>query len=464
VDLRAGEWWGRVHTFLSEGMWRAELQPRTWTARGVALLQFAAMVAQGFVRDRLLLRASALTYFTALAIVPLLAIVGSVLTALGVTENVIGAVVERIQDAFPEVGAKILGFVEEANIAGLGTLGAVTLFLTTVLGISNIERALNHIWGVTQNRPWSRRLPDYLAVLIVAPLLLGVGLSLATTVKSQWIVQRLLAYPGFELLYDLGFRQLPTLVLVVAFGFLYWFLPNTRVRPFASLLGGLFAALAVNASLGLYVKLGVGFARADALYGGFAQFPLFFVFVYFFWAIVLLGAEVAFAYQNLELYRREVRGERTGPAEREAIGLRIAVEIARAFRDTSRPLSADDLSDALRVPVRSVRAVLARLQEARIVSALDASEKENGYQLGRPAERIHVIDVLTALRGSRDPMTGDRRAAETVEALLAEVEEGATKGAAGRTLADVLDGLPPAPESAPGVRVASAARSPRADR
>jgi membrane protein len=443
VDLRAGDRWSQAMAFLTEGLWRQELEPRTWTARGVRLLQFSIMVGEGFVRDQLLLRASALTYFTVLSIVPMLAIVSSVVTALGVTENVVGPVIDQFATVSPQVADQLREFVQNANIAGLGTLGALTLFLTTVLGISNIERSLNHIWGVKQERPWSRRLPDYLAVLIVAPLLLGAGLSAATTVKSQWIVQRLLEYPVFELLYNLGLKQLPMLMLAGAFAFLYWFLPHTSVRAFAACLGGLVAALGVNAALGVYVGFSVGAARADALYGAFAQVPLFFVWVYFFWAIVLFGAEIAFGYQNLELYVREVRGERAGPAEREAIGLRIAIEIGRGFRDQSRPWTEDELSDALRVPVRTVRDVLVPLQRARIVAAADGSEAEGGWLLGRPAERIAVVDVLAALRGPREPAAGDAEVNRAVETLLSELSAGESKAADGRTLADVLGHIEP---------------------
>jgi membrane protein len=448
VQQSAGDWWTRIWTFLSEGMWRAEFEPRTWTARGVALLQFVVMVGEGFVRDQLLLRASALSYFAVLSLVPLLAIVTSVLTALGVTEDVVTPIVERFLAGTPEVGDKVLQFVKSANIGGLGTLGAATLFLTTILGISNIERALNDIWGVKQERPWSRRLPDYLAVLIVAPLLLGTALSLTTTVKSQWIVQRLMEYRAFELVYDLGLKQAPVAVMALAFGFLYWFLPNTRVRPLAALLGGVVAAVLADVAVGIYMGMSVGVARANALYGVFAQIPLAFVWIYFFWAIVLFGAEIAFAYQNLDLYRREVRGERAGPAEREAIGLRIALEVGRAFRDSRAPWTADELADALRVPVRTVRDVLVPLQESNIVAALDASEKENAFQLGRPAERIEVADVLAALRGPREPVAGDASVAQTVETLLAELAEGEAKAAGGQSLAQVLACIPPA-EAAP---------------
>lgn len=443
----SGDRLAEIRAYLREGLWRQEFEPGTWAGRGARLLQFSIMVGEGFVRDQLLLRASALTYFTVLSIVPLLAIVSAVATAVGVTENVAGPIIDQIAAGAPQVAETLRQFVATANIGALGTLGAFTLFLTTVLGISNIERALNNIWGVQQERPWSRRLPDYLAVLIVAPLVLGAGLSLATTVKSQWVIQRLLEYPVFEMAYDLGLEQLPTVVLAGGFAFIYWFLPNTSVRPLAAFLGGITSAVGVNAALALYVGFSVGVARADALYGGFAQLPLFFVWTYVFWAVVLFGAEIAFAYQNLALYVREVRGEAAGPAEREAIGLRIALEIARSFRDTGSPWTEDDLSDRLSVPVRTVRDVLVPLQRARIVASVDDSERRTaGWQLGRPADAIQIIDLLGALRGPREPIAGAAEVTRAVEALLAEIHEGEVKAAAGQSLGDVLAGISTRPD------------------
>jgi membrane protein len=159
---------------------------------------------------------------------------------------------------------------------------------------------------------------------------------------------------------------------------------------------------------------------------------------------VLFGAEVAFAHQNLALYRREVRGRRAGPAEREAIGLRIALEVARAFRDAAPPWTADTLSEALRVPVRTVRGVLADLAAAGLVVALDGAERAGAWQPGRPAERIQVSDVLAALRGPREAAVGDAALADAVGELVAELAEAEAKGAGGRTLAEVLAGLAPA--------------------
>jgi membrane protein len=407
----ASEIWPRARALIGEDLWNAEIEPRSAIARVRGFLQFAVMIGEGFVRDRLLLRASALSYFTILSLIPLVAVAVALVGSFGVSENLAQMIVEVIAAGSPEAQRKIVELIEGANFGGLGTLGAAALFLTTVLGISNVEKALNAIWGVRQQRSWVRRLPDYLAVLVVAPLMLGTALSLAGTLESQWLVQRLLALPAFSLLHALGLAYAPLIVLSLAFGFLFWFLPNTRVRVTSALLGG-------------------------------AALPLLFVWIYIFCAIALFGAEVAFAHQNLELYRREVRGRRASPAQCEAIGLRLALEVARAFRDARSAWTAEALADSLRVPVRTVREVLFQLQAAGIIAPRGAVEEEGGFQLGRPAERIRVTDVLAALRGPRESIAGDATLAEAAERLLAEMEEGAAKGAAERTLAEVIPGAP----------------------
>jgi membrane protein len=433
----------RARAFLTDELWDADFEPRTWPARGLAALQFGAMLAEGFVRDQLLLRASALTYYAVLSLIPLVAIAISVASAVGVTANLAEVVVAQLAAGSPEAQGRILGLIENADFAGLGGLGAAILFVTSVLGISSIERSLNHIWGVKQQRSLGRRFTDYLAVLVIAPLLLGGALSLGTTLKSQWLVQRLIELPAFALLYDLGLRQMPMVVMALAFAFLYWFLPNTLVRPSAALLGGAVAAVLVTAAQSVYLGASIGVARANAFFGSVAFVPLLFVWIYFFWAIVLFGAEVAFAYQNLRIYRREVRGRIPESAEREAIAMRIALEVARAFRDAAPPWSDEELSEALRVSVRAVRDVLARLRSAGIVRSVGAADKEDGVQLGRPAERIAVADVLAALRGERDAPRGEQPLAHSVDQLLAEIDEAEAKGAGAQTLAELLAGIPP---------------------
>ncbi len=428
----------RARDFLREGLWNGAEAPGAPYARLRGLLQFAVMTGEGFVRDHLLLRASALSYFSVLSLIPLLAVTISIVGAIGVGGSFADLIVSQLTAGNPQARATILERIQSVNFAGLGTMGAVALFVTTVLGISNVEGALNAIWGVRQQRSFARQFSDYLAVLVVAPLLLATALSLSTTLESQWLVQKLIAYRVFALLYDLGLQQAPLVVLAIAFTFLYWFLPNTRVRPLAAILGGCVAAVLVVVVQQLYLDMIVGSARYDAVFGGFAALPLLFVWIYLFWAITLFGAEVAFAYDNLPHYRREVRGRAVAPAEREAIGLRIALEVARAFRDQAPAWTADALSEALDVPVRTVRDVLVDLEHAGVVAVRGGAEKEAGYQLGRPAERISVTAVVRALRGVRETPAGAPDVSAVAAGVLDELEASAEKGGAGRSLADLL--------------------------
>jgi len=441
LKVAASDYLQRAQQFVRHEMWEVQPEPRSMAARGLGLLQFAVMIGQGFVKDSLLLRASALTYFTVLSLVPLLAVMVGMADALGMTVNVADAVVEWIAAGSPEAKGRILGFVENVNFRALGGLGAAFLFLTTVLGIGNIERSFNEIWGVQKGRSWARRFPDYLAAMVIASLLAGVALSLATTLKSQSMVQRLLEFPVFTTLYAYGLKQVPVIVLSLAFAFLIWFMPNTKVRPAAALLGGFVAGVLVLMAQNVYLGLSFGIARAQTLYGSLAMVPLLFVWIYCFWAVVLFGAEIAFAYQNLDLYRREVRGKKVGTAEREAIALAIAAEVARAFRDGRTPWSADQLADALHVPVRTVRDLLVHLEDAGIVTEVGGENRGEGFQLGRPAGQIQVTDVIRSLRGERENTLADEEVARPVNALIAAMKEGEAKGAGGRTLEDLLLGI-----------------------
>ncbi len=431
-------WRDRAVRLIDRDLWSPQATARRGVEWARRTLQLLVLVGQGFVQDLLLLRASALTYYTVLSLIPLLAIALSLIEALGVSEDLARIIIEKVAAGIPEAGPRILDLVQKVDFAGLGTIGAAMLFATTVLGLSSVERSLNTVWKVERPRPWERRLPDYLAVLVVAPLLLGVAVSLGTTLQSQTIVGRLLQIPGFETVYKLGLRQAPLVFLWLGFGFVYWFLPNTKVKIWSALLGGAVAAVLFTLAQRVYVGFNVGVGRYSALFGGFAALPLLLVWIYISWLIVLLGAEVAFVHQNLARIRRARRGEVAGPAEREAVGLAIATRLARAFRDGEGALRVGALADALDVPEPSVRGIMADLERGGLV-AVRGEPKEEVFQLGRAADAIPITDVLETLRGPRDSSEQPARLGAPVTQILGELDRGAEQALAGRTLADLLE-------------------------
>ncbi len=434
----ASSWRQRVARFLDRDLWRAEAARAGWLAWPRRALQLAVLVAQQFVRDQLLLRASALTYYTVLSLIPLLAIALSLVQALGVREDLARIIVDRVAAGSPQAAEQIVGILDRIDFSGLGTVGAAVLILTTILGISSIERALNGIWGIRRSRSWERRVPDYLAVLVVAPLLLGVALSLGTTLQSQSLVRHLLGVPGFETVYRLGLREAPVLLLWGGFGFLFWFLPNTRVKISSALLGGIVAAVLFTLAQRAYLGFNVGVARYNALFGSLAALPLLLVWIYLSWVIVLFGAEVAFAHQHLGYFRRARRHAAPGAAAREAIGLALAVRIARAFREGEGGIGADALADQMNAAALTVRDLLGDLERAGIVAPRGGGEAES-FQLGRAAESVHAAEVLRALRGERElpeELGGEGKA---VSALLDEADRCSREPLESVTLADLVE-------------------------
>ncbi len=399
------------------------------------------LIGEGFVRDQLLLRANSLAYLTLLSIVPFLALAVALVDLIGDGHQVATRLVDLLGFS-ATIKAQLLDGVARFNFRAFGTIGGALLLATTVLAVGRVEQSLNALWGVTERRAWARRIPDYLAVIVIAPMFVGIAVPLRAAFESQTLVRVALDYPVLLFLYDSGLRYAPVLLVIAALVFLYWFLPNTRVRARSALFGGVVAGVLFNLVQVAYVRLTVGAnLRMDTAFAASAWVVLFLVWVYISWAIVLLGAEVAYAHQTLSLYRREVRGKGAGPAARETIGLAIALCCARAFRDAGAPWHPDALSDSLDVPLRTVREVLRALEEANIVTPC-GGENAGCFQMARPSEQVRVSDVLTALRGNSTYPLGVAEMSRIVNGVIADVERAASAVAEARNLRDLIGDAP----------------------
>jgi membrane protein len=409
-----------------------------------ALAQLVALTFRGFRTDQLMLRASALTYVTALSVIPMLGVVFAILRLVGGDETLIDFSIDQLTTVAPDVRATVRGYVSNLNFASFGTIGGALVFGTAIFALRHLERTLNDIWGVTKSRTWTRRFSDYLAVLVVAPISTGAAVSLATTLQSEPIVARLLDDPFFSRIYGLGLSQLPLVFLFVGFTFLYWFFPNTHVRLRAAALGGAVSAVLFSVARGIYVDFQVGAATYQTVFGALSAVPLILVWLYACWAVLLLGAEVAFAFQNLKFARREMRAGEVCPADREAVALELMVAVARAFRFGGGPPTAERLADLLDEPVRQVRRLLEELEQADLTrTVLPHEDGDVGFVPAVPLADLTVGQILRAIRGVRsewDDKHADRDPAvsQTLEEL-----EGAWAGIADQaSLAALLESAP----------------------
>lgn len=406
-------------------------------------LQLIALTLRGFRNDQLLLRASALTYVTALAIIPILGVVIAILGVVGGDETIVNFAIEQLTTVAPEVRETVRGYVASLDFSSFGRIGGAVVFGTSIFALRHLESTLNEIWGVARSRSWARRFSDYLAVMVVAPISIGVAVSLATTLQSEPMVARLLENPTFARVYGLGLSQVPLLVLFLGFTFLYWFFPNTKVQVRSAALGGLVAAVLFSASRAIYVDFQVGAATYQAVFGAMSAVPLILAWLYVCWAVVLLGAEVAFATQNLPYARREMRSGEATPAMREAIAVELAVEIVRNFRDQQAPPTAEGLADRLDEPVRLIRQLVDSLERADLVrGVLSRDDEEIAFVPARPIRELTMGAVLRAIRGEWKSESGCPTIRSTPVAETLDRLEGAWSELADQTSLEMLARTP----------------------
>jgi membrane protein len=430
----------RIRDWLAGELWNFDSNAPVTRRLLRSTAQLIALTVRGFQSDQLLLRASALTYITALSLVPMLGVVISVLGVVGVDQTIVNFAIDQVTTVAPEARETLRGYAAGLDFQGFGTIGGAIVFGTSIFALRHLEATMNDIWGVARSRGWARRFSDYLAVMIVGPISIGVAVSLATTLHSEPLVSRMLSVPFFEQIYGFGLLQVPLLVLFLGFTFLYWFFPNTTVQIRAAALGGLVAAILFLAARTIYVDFQVGAATYQAVFGALSAIPLILVWLYACWAVLLLGAEVAFATQNLPFARREMRAGDDSPAHREAIAVELAVAIARSFLARDTPPTASALADTLDEPIRLVRRLVGHLEAADLVRGVEIGDRnDRSYVPARPARDLTLADVLRAVRGEWEPDfdTGTTRRSENVATVLVRLE-GALKEIADRTSLETL--------------------------
>ncbi len=332
------------------------------------------------------------------------------------------------------------------NSAAL-TVSGIVLVLTTVFGLMrNVENMFNRIWGVRRRRAWYRTIADYLMIMILLPFVVAAVMGVLASLESDAVSR---AVGPFK--FALGLGQY--LLVVVVFTSLYRFVPNTTVKFRYALLAGIVAGtLWVLLSIG-YVRFQFGLAGYAMVLSAFAQFPVLLMWIYLSWAIVLLGCEVAYAYQHERTFALERYADEASYAYREAVGLRAMIEIGHRFSEGRPGFTAEEGSAAWNVPLRLLNDVLDALADAGLLAARATDPVE--YQPARALGRISAGEVLRALReAGMEPsrFRSDSRFGKIFEEL------GRTDRAfAGATLAELVEShaatLAAAPARRPSVNV-----------
>jgi membrane protein len=309
------------------------------------------------------------------------------------------------------------------------------LVLTVVSLMGSIEEAFNAVWGVRETRSLQRRFSDYLSVVVVGPILLLAATSMTSSLQSQWLLQWLIqnTYLGDAIL--LLFRLLPYLSVWIAMVFLYIFIPNTRIRFSSAVTGGIVAGTAWEVAQWGYFHFQVGVANYNAIYGTLAAVPVFLVWIYTSWMIVLFGLEIVFAHQHRGHSLSESGVMRLTETTREELAVALIVQVNRHFQNGCSPPSAQFLADELNVPLLKLETVFDDMEQRGFL--VMTSGAESGWLPARDPSAVQVSEIIEAVRGDSS-LQASTPALLIAEVIVRKGWDGSQSSLEGITVRDLL--------------------------
>jgi membrane protein len=390
----------KIKEFLEKGIWKIRLKDRS-SGRifFIKQLRIFLLAIRGFGEDKVQLRASALTFYSLLSIVPVLAMIFGIAKGFGFEQHLKEVLQENLEGQ-KEILGEAMKFADRMlkNIKGgfIAGTGLVVLIWSVMKVLGNIENAFNNIWQIKKSRGISRKLSDYLSLVVVAPILVFVSSGFTVTQENSFLQGTIIEYlgPVFRILvWILSF----TLIWFV-FTLLYIIMPNTKVNFKSAFAGGVIGGTMFQLLQWGYVNFQSLLTGYGAIYGSFAALPLFLMWLQFSWLIVLFGAEIAFAYQNVENYEYESDILNISSHYKKVLSLLIAQQIVKNFTTEQPAMTANEISHKLDIPVRLVREIIYELSEAKILSeTVTKNIKELAYQPAQDPSRLSVSYIIKSL-------------------------------------------------------------------
>ena len=373
------------------------VKPANWL---LDLLRYPFALVRDLLTGALNLRAMGLVYTTLLSLVPLAAFAFAVLKGLGIhrdLEPLIYEFLEPIGERAYELTEQFMRFVDNVRGDVLGSVGLAFLLYTVISTIQKLEEAFNFAWHVERPRSIMRRVSEYLSLMVVGPIFIVVVFSLFGAISQHRAMGWIVAHEPFgSVARALGLLG-PYLFVTGVFTFLYAFVPNTRVRFKAALIGGLVAGLLWAATGAIFARVVAASTRMVAIYAGFAIFLAALIWIYISWLILLIGAQLSFYVQNPR-YLRVGQGQvRLTSALRERLAFTVMVLIARKFVAGEPPWQQRDLAEDLEIPGNALASVIRSLERAGLLTLTEDEE----LVPARDLESVKLTDILHAVRDER---------------------------------------------------------------
>lgn len=397
----------------------------------VKQMRIIVLAARGFSNDKVQLRASALTFYSLLSVIPVAAIAFAIAKGFGLDQNLEQLITEKFQ-SYQEVLNKFLpqvrNAIQETRGGYIAGVGIIILFWSVMSLLKHIESSFNHIWQIRSSRPWHRKFTDYLTMMLIAPVFIILSSSITVFISTELtdFMTKAPILSFFKPLISFLIKLAPYFLSWITMTILFIIMPNAKVKFVPALISGIIAGTIFQVLFWLYVDLQFGILKLSAIYGSFALLPLFIIWLQSSWIIVLLGAELSFANQNVSRYEFESEALNISNYQKRALVLMIMHMIIHNFSKGEKPISAEHIVKTLKIPVRLARDILQDLSNVNLVSIIHENEqKERLYQPALDINRLTVSYVFSRLdkKGVEQTMVIKNKDYEKVISMLEKFDK-----------------------------------------
>lgn len=391
----------QIKTFLLDDIWRVT-EDEVSKKRGMLYnaIKIATLSVREFTQGRVINKASALTYNTLLAIIPILAILFAIARGFGFA-NLLEEHFRSGMEGQALTAETVLSFIDSylshAKSGIFIGVGLIMLFYTVLLLTYNMERTFNSIWQVKKPRTLYRKMTDYFSMMLLLPLLilLSIGISIFVSAVMQNFQEFELLAPIIKFLV----RLTPFVLTWGMFTALYIFMPNTKVKFKFAIFPGILAGTAFQFFQYLYIGSQIWVSRYNAIYGSFAAIPMFLLWTQISWSICLYGAQLCYVAQNLRNFSFSKETDNISRRYHDFLCILILSLICKRFQSEENPYTAESLSDEHKIPIRLTTTILYELQDLHLIyeTPLENDDEAIGYLPSIDINRMNVAMLLSRL-------------------------------------------------------------------
>ena len=435
----------QVRDFLQSDLWKIKIS--TLPKRKAFLyrqLRIWMITISEFQKDKCPEKASALTYFSLLSVVPVMAMAYGIATIFGL-EDFLRKEIEKYLTGQQEVLEYIMQFADKMLSTSSGGLisGISSVFLIYAVArlLNSIETAFNDIWVSTKGRSLKRKVTDYMSVIFLGPLILILSGTVTVFITSEMesLTENIefigLVKPGILFLINL----IPYTLIWFLLFMVYVVFPNAPVKIKPALIAGILAGTVFQVVQLAWIEGQVFLSKYNAIYGTFAALPLFLIWLQLSWMILLFGAEYAFAIQNVGTWSYDNENLRINLKTKRKLTLVILKQIIDYFESKDGPISFHQITEVVVIPHRFVKEIVNDLEKSGLITRVRNDEEE----LYLPGMDIHKIDVHMVIKKMEEmgldnlPQQHQNKDFRLMDEMLTKIDQAIKKAPANKLIKDL---------------------------